>query len=216
MPTASMLLDLLTGAAITVAVSVAAITAGVPLGLLLALGRNANMRVLSTLCKIYASFVRAVPVVTFVMLIFFGLPALGMSLDPLPAAVMALTLNTTAFNSEIWRAAIVDFPRGQLESARAFGMTGFTSFRRIIFPQIWRASLPSLVNEMTLLIKASPAIAIIGVVDLTRKARQIAATTYEPLPPFLAAAVIYGIALLLLVIAARTLERRVRLRLGRL
>lgn len=211
-----MLLDLLTGVATTVAVSAIAITAGVPLGLLLALGRSARAPVLSTACAIYASFVRAVPVVTFVMLIFFGLPALGMSLDPLPAAVIALTLNTTAFNSEIWRAAIVDFPRGQLESARAFGMTAPVSFRRIVFPQIWRASLPSLVNEMTLLIKASPAIAIIGVVDLTRKARQIAATTYEPLPPFLAAAVIYGLALLLLVIAARTLERRLRVRLGRL
>lgn len=95
-------------------------------------------------------------------------------------------------------------------------MTSSNAFRRIVFPQIWRASLPPLVNEMTLLIKASPAIAIIGVVDLTRKARQIAATTYEPLPPFLSAAVIYGVALLLLVIAARTLERRLRVRLGRL
>jgi His/Glu/Gln/Arg/opine family amino acid ABC transporter permease subunit len=216
MLTASMLLDLLTGVATTVAVSAIAIAAGVPLGLLLALGRSAKVPMLSTACAIYASFVRAVPVVTFVMLIFFGLPALGMSLDPLPAAVIALTLNTTAFNSEIWRAAIVDVPRGQLESARAFGMTGPVSFRRIVFPQIWRASLPSLVNEMTLLIKASPAIAIIGVVDLTRKARQIAATTYEPLPPFLAAAVLYGFALLFLVIAARTLERRLRVRLGRL
>jgi His/Glu/Gln/Arg/opine family amino acid ABC transporter permease subunit len=216
MLTASMLLDLLTGVATTVAVSAIAIAAGVPLGLLLALGRSAKVPMLGTACAIYASFVRAVPVVTFVMLIFFGLPALGVSLDPLPAAVIALTLNTTAFNSEIWRAAIVDFPRGQLESARAFGMTGPVSFRRIVFPQIWRASLPSLVNEMTLLIKASPAIAIIGVVDLTRKARQIAATTYEPLPPFLAAAVLYGLALLFLVIAARTLERRLRVRLGRL
>ena len=216
MLTASMLLDLLTGVATTIAVSAIAIVAGVPLGLLLALGRSAKVRILSTTCAIYASFVRAVPVVTFVMLIFFGLPAMGMSLDPLPAAVVALTLNTTAFNSEIWRAAIVDFPRGQLEAARAFGMTGPVFFRRIVFPQIWRASLPSLVNEMTLLIKASPAIAIIGVVDLTRKARQIAATTYEPLPPFLAAAVIYGLALLLLVMAARTLERRLRVRLGRL
>jgi His/Glu/Gln/Arg/opine family amino acid ABC transporter permease subunit len=188
----------------------------VPLGLLLALGRCARARLLSRPCAVYASFVRAVPVVTFVMLIYFGLPALGLSLDPLPAAVIALTFNTAAFNSEVWRASIVDFPSGQLESARAFGMTSFTSFWRIIFPQIWRASLPSLVNEMTLLIKASPAIAIIGVVDLTRKARQIAATTYEPLPPFLAAAVVYGIALLLLVIAARTLERRLRVRLGRL
>jgi His/Glu/Gln/Arg/opine family amino acid ABC transporter permease subunit len=216
MLTASMLSDLLTGVATTVAVSAVAIVAGVPLGLLLALGRSARVRILSTTCAIYASFVRAVPVVTFVMLIFFGLPVVGMSLDPLPAAVVALTLNTTAFNSEIWRAAIVDFPRGQLEAARAFGMTGPVSFRRVVFPQIWRASLPSLVNEMTLLIKASPAIAIIGVVDLTRKARQIAATTYEPLPPFLAAAVIYGLALLFLVIAARTLERRLRVRLGRL
>src|ERR1700731_132311 len=129
MLTASMLLDLLTGVATTVAVSAIAITAGVPLGLLLALGRSAKVRMLSTACAIYASFVRAVPVVTF-----FGLPALGMSLDPLPAAVIALTLNTTAFNSEIWRAAIVDFPRGQLEAARAFGMTGAVSFRRIVFP----------------------------------------------------------------------------------
>lgn len=211
-----MLWDLMSGAAITVAVSAVAIALGVPLGLLLALGRCAKPPILSKPCAVYASFVRAVPVVTFVMLIFFGLPALGLSLDPLPAAVIALTLNTAAFNSEVWRAAIVDFPRGQLESARAFGMTDFISFRRVIFPQIWRASLPSLVNEMTLLIKASPAIAIIGVVDLTRKARQIAATTYEPLPPFLAAAVAYGIALLLLVIAARSLERHLRVRLGRL
>jgi His/Glu/Gln/Arg/opine family amino acid ABC transporter permease subunit len=216
MLTASVLMDLASGAVVTVTISTAAITAGVPLGLLLALGRCTKIRALSAACATYASFVRAVPVVTFVMLIFFGLPALGMSLDPLPAAIIALTLNTTAFNSEIWRAAIVDFPRGQLESASAFGMTRFVSFRRIVFPQIWRASLPALVNEMTLLIKASPAIAIIGVVDLTRKARQIAATTYEPLPPFLEAAVIYGVVLIVLVFAARTLERRVRVRLGRL
>jgi len=216
MLTAAMLLDLLTGVATTVATSGLAIAAGVPLGLLLALGRCAKTRVLSVACAVYTSLVRAAPVVTFVMLIFFGLPALGLSLDPLPAAVLALTLNTTAFNSEIWRAAIVDFPRGQREAARAFGLTGALAFRRIVFPQIWRASLPALVNEMTLLIKASPAIAIIGVVDLTRKARQIAATTYEPLPPFLAATMIYGVVLLLLVIAARTLERRLRVRLGRL
>jgi His/Glu/Gln/Arg/opine family amino acid ABC transporter permease subunit len=209
-------LDLLHGAGITVAVSSLAILAGVPLGLLLALARTGRARGLRWLSAVYSSFVRAAPVVTFTMLIFFGLPALGVSLDPLPAAVIALTLNTAAFNAEIWRAAIADFPRGQLEAALAVGMTGGVAFRRVVFPQIWRASLPSLVNEMTLLIKASPAIAIIGVVDLTRKARQIAATTYEPLPPFVAAAVVYGVALALLVVAARTLERSLRRRYGTL
>ena len=210
------LLDLLHGAGITVAVSGLAILAGVPLGLGLALARTGGGRTVRVLSAVYASFVRAAPVVTFTMLIFFGLPALGLSLDPLPAAVIALTLNTAAFNAEVWRAAIVDFPRGQLEAAQAVGMSGRVAFRRIVFPQIWRASLPALVNEMTLLIKASPAIAIIGVVDLTRKARQIAATTYEPLPPFVAAAVLYGLALALLVAAARTLERSLRRRYGAL
>ena len=204
------LLDLLSGAGVTVAASCLAIALGIPLGLALAAGRTGRNPFVRSFSVVYSSFVRAVPVVTFVMLVYFGLPALGLvTLNPFPAAVFALTLNTAAFNSEIWRAAIMDFPRGQLEAARAFGMTRNTAFWRIVFPQIWRTSLPSLVNEMTLLIKASPAIAIIGVVDLTRKARQIAEVTYEPLPAFLAAAVIYGVALASLVAAARWLEKRV-------
>ena len=212
----STLVDLLHGAGVTVMVCSLAIAIGVPLGLILALARTRREPGLRGLAAVYSSFVRAAPVVTFTMLIFFGLPALGLSLDPLPAAVIALALNTAAFNAEIWRAAIVDFPRGQLEAAAAMGMTGGVAFRRVVLPQIWRASLPALVNEMTLLIKASPAIAIIGVVDLTRKARQIAATTYEPLPPFVAAAIVYGLALGVLVAGARTLERSLRRRYGTL
>src|SRR6516165_4092707 len=206
------LLDLLRGVATTVAVCGIAIVAGMPLGLLIAAGRTGRNGVLRFLCGVYASFLRAVPLVTFVMLIYFGLPALGIAFNPLPASVLALTLNTAAFNSEIWRAGIVDFPYGQIEAARAFGMTRRTAFWRIVFPQLWRRSLSPLVNEMTLLIKASPAIAVIGVVDLTRKARQIAETTYEPLPAFFAAVLIYGVVLLALVAAARLLERRLSAR----
>jgi His/Glu/Gln/Arg/opine family amino acid ABC transporter permease subunit len=202
------LLDLLSGAGTTVALCGLAILAGMPLGLAIAAGRTGTYGILRFSCSVYASFVRAVPLVTFVMLIYFGLPALGVAFDPLPASVLALTLNTAAFNSEIWRAGIVDFPRGQIEAARAFGMTKRTAFWRIMFPQLWRRSLPPLVNEMTLLIKASPAIAVIGVVDLTRKARQIAESTYEPLPAFFAAVFVYGVVLFALVAAARLLERR--------
>jgi His/Glu/Gln/Arg/opine family amino acid ABC transporter permease subunit len=202
------LIDLLRGAAITVGVCSVAIVAGIPLGLVIAAGRTGANPVLRFACAVYASLVRATPVVTFVMLIYFGIPALGLEMSPLPAAVIALTLNTGAFNSEIWRASIVDFSRGQLEAAKAFGMTRRTAFWRIMFPQIWRTSLPPLVNEMTLLIKASPAIAIIGVVELTRKARQIAEATYEPLPAFLSALLIYGVVLALLIAVARFVERR--------
>ena len=208
------LVDLLHGAGITISVSALAIAAGIPLGLAIAAGRMGRNAVLRGFCATYSSFVRAVPVVTFVLLIYFGLPALGIALDPFPAAVLALTLNTAAFNGEIWRAAIADFPHGQLEAARAFGMTRGVAFWRIVFPQIWRSSLPALVNEMTLLVKVSPAVAIIGVVDLTRKARQISAVTYEPLPTFLSAAVIYGVVLVMLVAGARWLEKRLATRPG--
>jgi His/Glu/Gln/Arg/opine family amino acid ABC transporter permease subunit len=212
MLTAAAILDLLTGAAITVAVCGMAIAAGMPLGLAIAKGRTGKSGILRRLCALYSSFVRATPLVTFVMLIFFGLPVLGIELDPLPAAVIALTLNTAAFNAEIWRAAIVDFSRGQIEAARSFGMTRRRIFWRIMFPQIWRRSISPLLNEMTLLIKASPAIAVIGVVDLTRKARQIAESTYEPLPAFFAAVLVYGVLLLALVAAARLLEGRLTAR----
>jgi His/Glu/Gln/Arg/opine family amino acid ABC transporter permease subunit len=206
----SALLDLLRGAATTVAVCGVAIALGIPLGLAIATGRTGKNAIIRATCGVYSSFVRAVPLVTFVMLIYFGLPALGLEFDPVPAAIIALTLNTAAFNSEIWRSAIVDFPLSQFEAARALGMTRRMAFWRIMFPQIWRRSVPPLVNEMTLLIKTSPAIAIIGVVDLTRKARQIAESTYEPLPSFLSAAAIYGAVLILLVIAARLIEQRLK------
>jgi His/Glu/Gln/Arg/opine family amino acid ABC transporter permease subunit len=208
MLSAAAILDLLTGAATTVAVCGVAIAAGMPLGLAIATGRTGRSAILRWLCGLYSSFIRATPLVTFVMLIFFGLPVLGVELDPLPAAVIALTLNTAAFNAEIWRAAIVDFPRGQVEAARSFAMTRRRIFWRIMFPQIWRRSISPVINEMTLLIKASPAIAVIGVVDLTRKARQIAESTYEPLPAFVSAVIVYGVVLILLVVAGRFLERR--------
>jgi len=208
MLTAAALLDLLSGAGTTVAVCSLAIAAGMPFGLAIAAGRTGRSSIIRGLCGLYSSFVRATPLVTFVMLIYFGLPVLGVEFDPLPAAVIALTLNTAAFNGEIWRAGIVDVPRGQIEAARSFGMTRRRIFWRIMLPQIWRRSVSPIVNEMTLLIKASPAIAVIGVVDLTRKARQIAESSYEPLPAFVSAVIVYGAVLILLVIAGRLLERR--------
>src|SRR5262249_41058968 len=152
------------------ALSLAGIAIGVVLGLALALIRAARVPVAARLIAAYVSLMRATPMVTLALLIFFGIPSLGFALSPLAAGIITLSLNTSAFQAEIWRAAILDFPRGQLDAARAAGMTPMTAFRRILFPQIWRASLPALVNEFTLIVKASPAVAVIGVVDLTRVA----------------------------------------------
>jgi His/Glu/Gln/Arg/opine family amino acid ABC transporter permease subunit len=201
---------LLQGAAVTASVSLAAIALGVPLGLGLAIVRWRRVPLLSPLVAAYVSLIRATPAVTLALLIFFALPTFGLVFTPATAAVLTLTINTSAFNCEIWRSALVDFPRDQVEAARAFGMNPLRTFHRIIFPQVWRTSLPPLVSEMTLLVKASPALAVIGVVDLTRAASRIGAATYEPLPPFVAATLLYMLLVLVFVAAQRIVERRVR------
>jgi His/Glu/Gln/Arg/opine family amino acid ABC transporter permease subunit len=207
-------ISLLQGAATTVSLSLVGILLGIPLGLGLAMVRWAQVPVLSPLIAAYVSVLRATPLVTLGLLIFFAVPNIGIPIEPIPAAILTLTLNTAAFNCEIWRAALIDFPRSQLEAAKASGMTRGLAFRRIVFPQIWRSCLPALVNEMTLLIKGSPAIAVVGVVDITRAAIRIGAQTYEPLPPFIAAAVLYTLVVIVFVRAQRFTEAFTARRLG--
>jgi ABC-type amino acid transport system permease subunit len=151
---------------------------------------------------------RATPLVTLVLLLFFALPNAGIPVGPISAGVLALTLNTAAFNCEIWRAALIDFPKEQIEAAQSVGMRRGLRFRRIVLPQIVRVSLPGLINEMSLLIKVTPVLAVVGVVDITRAAVRIGAETYEPLPPFLVAVSIYAPIVFALVSLQRWIERR--------
>jgi His/Glu/Gln/Arg/opine family amino acid ABC transporter permease subunit len=211
-----LLSELARGTVTTVTVSLAGIAVGLVLGLALALVRARGVPVVSPAVAVYVSVVRATPMVTLALLIFFGLPSFGLSLSPLVAAIMIISINTSVFQAEIWRASLLDFPRGQLDAARAGGMTRAVAFRRIVFPQAWRASLPGLVNEMTLVVKGSPAVAVIGVVDLTRVAVRWTTVTYEPVRPFLTAAAIYVVVVMCLIRLQRSVERRIVERYGSL
>jgi His/Glu/Gln/Arg/opine family amino acid ABC transporter permease subunit len=201
-------LAILQGAGATVALSLTGIALGVPLGLALALVRWARTPLLTPIVATYVSVMRATPAVTLALLIFFALPNAGIEMDPVPTAILTLTLNTAAFNCEIWRAALLDFPREQSDASVSFGMGSALRFRRIVLPQIVRICLPALVNEMSLLIKASPAVAVVGIVDATRAAVRVGAQTYRPLQPLLVALVIYAIIVAAFVLAQRRFERR--------
>lgn len=202
------LLAILNGALMTLLLSVAGILMGLPLGLGLALVRWARVPLLAPVVVLYVSLLRATPLVTLVLLLFFALPSFGVDVGPVSAGLLALTLNTAAFNSEVWRASLMAFPREQIEAAKAVGMSAPLRFRRIVLPQIARSSLPGLINEMSLLIKVTPALAVIGVVDITRAAVRIGAQTYEPLPPFLVAIAIYVPMVFALLSVQRWIERR--------
>lgn len=198
------------GAIVTFLVSITGGLLGVPLGLLIGICRARRIPFLSPLLSIFVSFVRSLPLLLFVMLFYFGLPIFGINLNPFVASIIALALNDSAFASEIWRSAIVNFSPEQLEAAKAFGMTNQQAFWRVSLPQIWRASIPALTSDMTLLIKASPAIGIIGVDDLTRRASILAASNYEPLRMLTVAMVMYIVVLFAFTIGSKMVDKRLQ------
>ena len=201
-------LALLQGAVVTVTLSLTGILIGLPIGLGLAVLRWANVPVVARVVTVYVSILRATPLVTLLLLLFFALPNVGIAIGPISAAILALVMNTAAFNCEVWRASLMNFPKDQYEAAQSVGMGAGLRLRRIVLPQIARASLPGLVNEMSLLIKVTPVLAVVGVVDITRAAVRIGAETYDPLPPFLVAVALYAPIVFALVSLQRWIERR--------
>jgi His/Glu/Gln/Arg/opine family amino acid ABC transporter permease subunit len=199
---------ILGGTVTTMTLSAIGILLGLPLGLAMALIRWSRMPLASQLVAVYVSLLRATPLVTLLLLLFFALPNVGVPIGPISAGIIALTMNTSAFNCEVWRASLMDFPKDQLEAAQSVGMRSGLRFRRIVFPQIVQSSLPGLINEMSLLIKVTPALAVVGVVDITRAAVRIGAESYEPLPPFFVAIAIYLPIVYALVGIQRWVERR--------
>ncbi len=201
-------LAILQGAVVTVTLSLTGILIGLPIGLALAVLRWADVPVIARMVAVYVSILRATPLVTLLLLLFFALPNIGIAIGPISAAILALVMNTAAFNCEVWRASLMNFPKDQYEAAQSVGMNASLRFRRIVLPQIVRGSLPGLVNEMSLLIKVTPVLAVVGVVDITRAAVRIGAETYEPLPPFLVAVALYAPIVFVLVSLQRWIERR--------
>jgi His/Glu/Gln/Arg/opine family amino acid ABC transporter permease subunit len=206
--TANDYLSIAHAALATASMAVVSIVFGVPIGLGLALIRWSRLPLLNRLTIVYVSIVRTCPSVTLALLIFFALPEFGISMDPLTAGILTLTLSTAAFNTEIWRSALMNFPRDQYDAALSLGMRRVLRFRRVILPQIVRSSLPALVNEMTLQVKSTPAVAVLGIVDITRAAIRVGARTYDPLPPFIVALVLYSMIVFAFVKTQRVIERR--------
>ena len=207
-------LDALTvvqGAGITVLVSLTSLLLGLPLGLGLALLRWGRVPVLAPAAAVLVSLLRATPSVTLVLLVYFALSDFGVSLTRFEAAVATLGLGTMAFTCEVLRGALLALGQEQLDAALAIGMGRGLRLRRVVLPQVVRMALPGLVNEVTLLIKASPAVAVIGLVEATRAAVRIGAATYQPIPPLLLALALYVVIIACFVVLQRKLERRTRL-----
>ncbi|MET1077389.1 MAG: cystine ABC transporter permease [Pseudomonas sp.] len=199
---------LLKGALYTVVLSLGGMLFGLLLGFALALMRLSRFRLLSWTARIYVSFIRGTPLLVQLFMIYYGLPQLGIQLDPLPSALIGFSLNMAAYCSEILRAAIASIDKGQWEAAASIGMTRAQTLRRAILPQAARTALPPLGNSFISLVKDTSLAATIQVPELFRQAQLITARTFEIFTMYLAAALIYWILATLLSTLQNHLETR--------
>jgi len=186
------LLGLLVEAArTTVLISLIALCAGFVLGVALCSARLSGNAWLAGAGGLYVGFFRGVPLIVQLLLVYNCLPFLGINVAPLVAAAVAVTLCEAAYLAEILRGGFLGIARGQLEAARLLGLPWFATLWRIQVPQALRLTLPSLVSEAIMLVKASSLISVVGVADITRTAQNIAASTFRPLTAYAAAGVVY-------------------------
>ncbi|WP_345814724.1 amino acid ABC transporter permease [Paraburkholderia sp. PREW-6R] len=158
----------------------------------------------------YVFFFRGVPMLVQLLLVYYLLPFAGINVSPVVAAISAVSLCSASYIAEILRGGFLSIPPGHIEAARMLGLSPFDMLRRILVPQAFRLTLPSLVNEMVLLIKASSLISVVGVAELTRTAQNIAASTYRPLEAYLAAGLIYFVICGTLALVAHAAEYRLQ------
>jgi His/Glu/Gln/Arg/opine family amino acid ABC transporter permease subunit len=196
------------GALVTVEVSVLAVCLGLAVGLGLLLIRQTRVRVLHYLVAVYISLMRGTPLFVQILTVYYALPAIGLNLPRFQAGVIALSLNSGAYVTEIIRGGLTAIPRGQVEAARALGMGGLLIWRRIVLPQVFALILPPLTVEFTALLKGSALLSIIAVVELTRKAQQVIAVTYRPVETWIAVALLYFAMCFVLGDVTRRMEKR--------
>lgn len=159
-------------------------------GLLIALGRISTIRPLSGFCWFIIWFFRGTPLLLQLFFIYYGLPSLGITLAPLTAAVIGLGLNYSAYLGEIIRGAIQSIDHGQMEAAKAIGMTYGQAMRRVIIPQTYKRLMPPIGNEFIALIKDTALVSTIAMVELMRSADQLF-NTYFNITALVLAALIY-------------------------
>jgi len=191
---------------VTIQLTVIALLIGWVLGLLIALIKINKVPVLRQICGLFVSVMRGTPIIVQLYLTYFGIPIAlkyfnyynGTShnvnwIPPIFFAIVALGLNQSAFDSETIRAAILSVEKGQIEAAKALGMTGFQIFRRVLFPQSIVVALPSLGNSLIALIKGTSLAFTCSVVEITAQAKILAGNSYRYFEAYCSLAIIYWV-----------------------
>ncbi|QSO47627.1 amino acid ABC transporter permease [Alicyclobacillus mengziensis] len=203
---------LLQGALVTLELTALGVLFGLVLGVIAALGRLSHFWLFNVPARLYTWIIRGTPLLVQILIIYVGLPALGITLPPFPAAVIALSVNSGAYITEIIRAGIQSIDTGQMEASLTLGMTYSKAMRRIIFPQAYRRLLPPLVNEFVALLKDSSLVSVISMEELLRRGQEIYTANFKQMQTLILVAILYLIMTSIFVFVANRLEKRLAVR----
>ena len=192
----------------TLKVSLIALLIGLLLGIVICLAKISTIKVLNVLATIYVEVIRNTPILVQIMIIYFALPEVGISFTPFMSAIIALSINSGAYVSEIFRSGILAIDKGQMEAGRSLGLSYFQTMKFIILPQALKNSLPALGNEFISLVKESSIVYFVGVADIMFAANTVKNATYETFGPYLIAAAIYFIIPSVLSFLVKRLEKK--------
>ncbi len=200
---------LLMGLKVTIQLGVVSITAGLLLGLGIALLRLYGFAPLRVVAKIYIDVFRSIPLLVLLIVVYYALPFVGMRLSPFLSAALTLTVVSGAYTAEIFRAGIEAIPRGQFEASQALGLNFRHMMQDVILPQALRVVVPPLTNNSINVVKDTALASVVAMPDLLKQATQAQALEANP-TPLIAAAVMYVAMLWPLVALVSRLERKYR------
>ncbi len=199
----SLMPQVLDGLSKTLLVFLLTLLISIPLGVLVSLGRTSNIKILKRVTGFYILIMRGTPLLLQIIFIFFGLPAIGISVDRLPAAITAFVLNYAAYFAEIFRGGILSIDKGQYEGAKVLGLSSKDTFFRIVLPQTIKKVLPPASNEIINLVKDTSLVYVVGLDELL-KVGKAAANKYSSLVPLLIVGIVY---LILIAVVTKLLSK---------
>lgn len=201
---------LLPGLTMTIPLTVISFSLAIVIGTITALIQFANIKVLKTIARFYIWVVRGTPLLVQLFVVFYGLPSIGIVIDPFPAAIIVFSLNEGAYSAETLRGALESISKGQIEAGYCVGMNFIQIMWHIVLPQAFKNAFPSLANSLISMVKDSSLASNITVIEMLMKTKQLVGVYYQPLLLYCEVGLIYLIFSTVLGKIARMIEDKLK------
>jgi His/Glu/Gln/Arg/opine family amino acid ABC transporter permease subunit len=205
---------LLDGIKLTIGISILSILIGMVIGLITCLMGMSKSKILKSIAAIYVWIIRGTPMLVQAFLVFFAMPQVIQLVVPdfrivaFQAGVITLSVNVGAYMSEIFRGGIQAVPKGQTEAARSLGMTHVQTLRRVVLPQAFKISIPSIVNQFIITVKDTSILSVIGLGEIVNKAKTYVGSTYQFFATYILVAAFYLVVISILMIISKQVEKK--------